>query len=287
MLKKFCYSIFLTALVCGMTACGSSEDPDAIEDPITDDVVEDVVEDIEDDVQYTLPSPLRVANMFKRSGLTYKSGLTNTPDNISKYNTKSTQKLNFGAYSADLAYCSLNDQNQDAITYMKTLGELSSKLWMTNIFSNVEVLERFEKNIGNEDSIAFVIADLQMELDDYLEENGMSHNGIIIFAGAWIETMYLGSNVLGEEDPEKLSQLLSEQVSVVDNLLGLCDQNQEDIDPELTADLKKLSAHLDKFRAAEESAEDSDEDVVVVLSKEEIKSLAQDVEEIRTKMVNG
>lgn len=286
MLKKYIKVLALSTLVVGMIACGGDTTP---EEPIEDEVIDesmndmDDMEDVSEDITYTLPSPLRVANMFKRSGLSYQDGLTNSDENLAKYNTKFIQKLNFGVYSADLAYCALNNKNQEAIDYMKTLGELSNKLWMTNIFTNVSILERFENNIGNEDSIAFVIADLQMELDSYLEENGLSHNGVIIFAGAWIETMYLGSKVLIGEDQDKLNTLLSEQVDVYDNMVGLCEQNKDEIDQQLVTDLKKIGAHFEPFRQTDEEGEPLE----VTLTDEQIKSLARDVEEIRMNMING
>src|ERR1051325_2178939 len=61
-----------------------------------------------DENSSALPSPLRVALMFQRSGLKYLPDLTNGVDKSTNYTTTFTRAENMGIYSADLAYCVLN-----------------------------------------------------------------------------------------------------------------------------------------------------------------------------------
>ena len=112
----------------------------------------------------------------------------------------------------------------------------------------------------------------------YLDENGMGYTGSIIFAGAWIETMYLGVKVNENETNENLINRLSEQAVILESLIASIKQNDEDNEfGELVTDLEKINTHFEGFNS------DSDEEFV--LSTESVKALSSDVTDLRTKIV--
>ncbi len=280
----FQLALILPAILLAFS-CGNSASDD-LQHTDTDTLV---VDDTEDDaMDFTLPSPLQIAAMFKQAGLPYQANITNNPENVNNYVTKYNQKLNFGVYTADMAYCVLNKQNQQAIYYLKNLGQLSEKLWMSNIFHSVDVLSRFEKNIGSEDSLAAIISDMQLIMDNYLEENGVGSNGSIIFAGAWIESMFIGSKVVEKSDNAKLISRLAEQAIVLETLVKLLEKNNAEEAEELIKDLKNLQKHFAHFLQAEEAAEESDEDIEVnyTFTKDEMNALMKDIEVLRNKIIN-
>lgn len=235
---------------------------------------------------YSLPSPLQLASIFRRSGLTYIPELTNDPGNVSNYNTKFIQKMNFGAYAADLAYTALNEQNQSCIEYVQALSSLSESLWMTNIFSSVSILNRFENNMGNGDSLGYIISDFQMEMDTYLEENGLSANSLVIFSGAWIESMHLAlQSMEGDPNPILMSRLIEQKKILIDLIEIL---RKEDQDAELDILLNNLSKVAAHFKGYDiESIETEEELNALTMSKEAIEKLTVDVEETRKFIVNG
>lgn len=254
-------------------ACGGNQ-----EEVIVEEVVEEVVEDTSDKVEYILPSPLQIAELFKNSGLTYIGDLSNPVSKVENYNSKYDQKLNFGVYSADMAYCIMNNQTQESINYLSTLRKLSEKLWMTDILNSLGLSDRLEKNVGNEDSLAYIMADLQMQLDDYLDENGMGYTGSIVFAGAWVETMYLGAKVNEAKTNEKLVARISEQAVVLNSLIKTIQQNDEDKEfGELIADLEKINTHFEGFN--------EENDAAFILAPEKVKALSNDIIALRTKIV--
>jgi hypothetical protein len=287
MKKRFHYFLVLFGVLSiFLTSCGNennSESTVVIENTDSRPTIED------DDISYTLPSPLQIAFIFKQAGLSYQPDLTNKPESINNYVSKYNQKLNFGVYAADLAYCVLNNQSQQAIFYLKNLGHMSEKLWMSNIFQTSNVLNRFEKNIGNEDSLATVIADMQLSMDNYLEENGIGENGSIIFAGAWIESMYIGSKVIEKSNNEKLISRLAEQAIILDNLIKLLNKNNATEASELIKDLEGLNRHFDKFLKYNETENSEDEteeeDTVYAFTKQEIDNFTKDIEAIRNKII--
>jgi hypothetical protein len=259
-------------------ACGGEQKETTTEEDVA--VTEEIViEEETDQMDYVLPSPLQIAELFKRAGLTYIGDVTNAPENVDNYNTKYDQKLNYGVYSADMAYCIMNNQTQESIDYLATLSKLSEKLWMTDIMGSMGLTNRLEANVGNEDSLTYIMADLQMQMDDYLDENGMGYTGSIIFAGAWIETLYLGTKVNENEKNEKLISRLSEQAVILESLIASIKQNDTDNEyAELIADLENLNKTF-KGHA------DSDEDFM--LNDEAVSSLGEQIKTLRAKIIGA
>ncbi|MCB0409984.1 MAG: hypothetical protein KDD29_07170 [Flavobacteriales bacterium] len=276
-MKKLSFK--LMALAFATTAvlfsCGGNEE--AVEtETNTVEEVEIETDNMTEEVTYMLPSPLQIVSLFKNAGLEYVGGLTNPKENVNNYNSKYNQKLNFGVYAADMAYSITNNQSQEAINYLNSLRQLSEKIWLTDVINTMGVSERLEKNVGSEDSLVSIMADMQMDLDDYLEENGSSYTGSVIFAGAWIESMYLALNA-NSNNKEKLTVRLSEQATILENIIGAVKQANEDHDyDELVASLESLYAIFSDI--SEETN---------VLSNEKIETLKTSISELRTKIING
>ncbi|MGB0887613.1 MAG: hypothetical protein ACPGSL_05795 [Vicingaceae bacterium] len=257
-------------------ACGGDQQEATTEEAVatTEEVV---MEEETEQMDYVLPSPLQIAELFKRAGLTYIGDVTNAPENVDNYTTKYDQKLNYGVYSADMAYCIMNNQTQESIDYLATLSKLSEKLWMTDIMGSMGLTERLEANVGNEDSLTYIMADLQMQMDDYLDENGMGYTGSVIFAGAWIETLYLGTKVNESEKNEKLISRLSEQAVILESLIASIKQNDTDNEyAELITDLEGLHSTFNGY---------ADADADFMLDDEAVKTLGEQIKALRAKII--
>ena len=278
--------VFAVMMSFFIISCGGS--PEATEED--DDNLTVEVTDVDDpgdnEFLYTLPSPLQIASIFRRSGLVYIPELTNDPNNIDNYQTKFIQKLNFGVYATDLAYSALNEENQACIDYVKALSTLSESLWMTNVFSSVSILNRFENNMGNPDSLGYIIADFQMELDAYLEENGLSTNSLVIFAGAWIESMHLAfKSVEANYNPQLISRLI-EQKKIVHNLTEILEKEEKDADMDiLIGHLKTISAHFDSYNV--DNIQDEEALFSLNMTEEQAAAVLADIEKARTFIING
>ena len=149
-----------------------------------------------------------------------------------------------------------------------------------DILNAMGLRERLESNVGNEDSLTYIMADMQMNTDDYLEENGMSYMGTVIFAGAWVETMYLGVKVNESEKNENLIAKLSEQAVVLDGLIKAIEQTDEDKEfADLVNDLKGINKHFSAFN--------SDSDEPFILSDEVITNLSTDITALRNKIIGA
>ncbi len=277
-------SLFMAASIM-FISCGSDNATDTIETPTEDTTV--TVET--SDVSYSLPSPLQIASIFKKSGLKFKAGVTSQQKDPGKYTTALNKAINLGVYSADLSYTVLNKQSQEAMTYMKLCRQLADNLNMGSVFEEANLSKRFEKNLSNEDSLAYIIAELQMVTDMYLDENDQQQITSIVFAGAWIESMYVGSKVFEKGKDKELNNKLAEQMTILGSIVNaLKAQQAKDANISgLVADLETVKVIYDALPSVKAMNADENSEKEMTLTDDEVAQLTKKIEELRTKFING
>ncbi len=241
------------------------------------------------EVSYSLPSPLQIASIFKKSGLKYKDGITSKLTDPSKYTTNLSKAINLGVYSADLSYTVLNKQNQEAMNYMKLSRQLADNLGMGSVFEQGNLSKRFEKNIGNEDSLAYIIAELQMVTDMYLDENDQQQVTSIVFSGAWIESMYIGSKVYEKGKDKSLNNKLAEQMTILESILKALKavEKKDSGITGLIADLQSVQTIYEGLPSVKnDPAASEDNDKELSLTDDEVTQLTTKIEVLRTKFIN-
>ena len=196
---------------------------------------------VEQDFEFMPPSPIQIASILKKANMNYEEGLTNKFSNSKLYSTKFKQTINFGVYACDLAYCVTNDKFAEASKYLKVSKELASKIGLESIFLSDNLVERFENNVGNQDSVMSILFDIQIMTDDYIQDNDLIDLSVIYFTGAWVEGMNIGTHTILGNNDHKISVLLSEQMTIARSLIkGLrAVENQTD-------DLIDLTDHIEE-----------------------------------------
>ncbi|HLG02162.1 MAG TPA: hypothetical protein VI731_01115 [Bacteroidia bacterium] len=268
-------------------AC-NNETPGGGQDTANSDTIAEAPEMLESGT--SLPSPLLVAAMFKRSGLKYLPGLTNRTENSSKYTTSITRAQNMGVYSADLAYAILNKQANEGRKYLRTIREIASQINLGKVFDQGNLYDRLNANMEREDSIVSILADIQYATDEQLEQNELGHLNGIIFAGAWVESMYIGSQVYRSDTSQALFNALVTQLAVCNSIIHELKVNQaHDPDiPQLIADLSAIQATIDAMPSMKKFSETPDMELSDVHpSREELQPVIKKIEELRAKIING
>jgi hypothetical protein len=287
LLKKKSLSLTSTLIITGsifFAAC-SNDNPKEENIAAADSVVATVETQ---DVKYVLPSPLQIASIFKKSGLKYKDGVISKATDPSKYTTTLSKALNLGVYSADLSYTVLNKQTQEALTYMKLSHQLADNLGIGSVFEQGNLSKRFEKNLTNEDSLAYIIAELQMVTDMYLDENDQHHITPIVFSGAWIESMHIGANVYDKGKDKSFNSKLAEQMTILGSIINAlkAEEKKEPTISTLTADLQSIKDIYDSLPSIKAmNSEDTKKELT--LTDAEVEQLTKKIEELRTKFING
>lgn len=291
MKTKFSLVAIASASVLFLGSCGGSEPDD---NPVVDggDTLEEAIDvDLFESppMDYHLPSPLQVASIFKKSGLEYNSGVTNKSENAENYSSELSQMLNFGVYSADMAYCVLNEQSNEGRIYLGVISELAGEIGMEAVFANEDLMDRFDANLEDKDSIEILMIDIHERTEEYMEENDMQHTSAVHFAGAWTEGMYLGVYDY-EKNGEKggLGAQITEQMAILGNIIkGLQDPKNDGMELGwVIADLKKIQSTFDSFASVTAYYEDESADELI-LSKTEYGTLGELVKSLRAKIIKG
>ncbi len=299
MRKTISYNMLIGLGILLLTAsCGGGSNESDKKDEIKDTTVVAEVPKAADEnseaFSYTLPSPMQIATILKKAGLKYYSGLTNPIENSNKYSNANTvaKTLGLGVYLSDLSYCILNKQNQESKNYFKTCSQLSESIGLAKAFQDNNVPSRMEKNMGNSDSISKILSEIQMESDNVLEENKQSYISVIAFTGAWIESMYIGTQVHAKEKNANVTTNIIEQMGIAENIIkALKASSSKDADVTvLLQDMNALNDIYNNFKSVKEIKE-TDPDVIdpskLTISVEELLSFSQKVTEIRTRIVKG
>ena len=279
---NFWTKIIAFGVVISMVACGEEPKPEPIIE-IEEETSIDYDED--DSYNFVMPSPLQIAAIFKRAGLEYSNETTNPVENVSNYTDRVSKALNFGVYAADLSYCVLNKQSQDAVKYMKTIKILSDDLGMSEMFGSSNIFSSFEDNIGNDDSLIYILATIQENLDEHLEDNEEQYMSVVFFAGGWAEGMHIGVQVAKENSPSITSRLI-EQMVILENVIEALKQypHESEFLNEITADLQDIDSAYRNFESLKGMDIDDVSFADIKISDEELNIVIEKVEALRSKI---
>lgn len=293
--KKLSFIVAGACLAFLLPSCGGSPEPEKKEE-IKDTLVavNSAQQAEEEDVSYVLPSPAQIAAMFKKSGLTYYPSITNNPDNLTKYKGGSllNKAMNLGVYSADLSYCIFNKQTQQTKTYYKVCHDMAAEVGLSKAFEGNNNLQWMEKNISNTDSLTTMLVNVQMETDNILSEEGSEHVSVLLFTGAWIESMYLGIQVNAKEKNTNIAARLVEQMAIADNIIKALRVNKAK-DPgieEVMKQMTELNDIYNNFKSVKE-LKATDPDVIdpakLNIGITELLSFSKKIEEIRSSIIKA
>lgn len=194
------------------------------------------------EIFYSVPSPMEMASILKRTGATYDMSLLNDIKSVNSYSSARSQALNLGIYGADLSYVSVFNQNQEAIIYMSCTKKLADNLGVSKAFDD-QMIERMETNVDNRDSLLTIISETYYMLDAYLKENDRDHISAMVIAAGWVEGLYLATSIAAsDKDPDDaLLQRIAEQKLSLENLRELVKSyNKKNQLDDIARDLEKI-----------------------------------------------
>ncbi|MFH2096372.1 MAG: hypothetical protein ABIJ16_11750 [Bacteroidota bacterium] len=170
---------------------------------------------------FSIPSPYQVAYLIKEQKLDFNKEMLN-PINMSHNYTNNFKKaLNMGVYGADLGYLNIYGQTPDAVSYFSTIKILSQELNMTNAFDK-KTIQSIENNMGNTDSLMYIISNAYRKGDEYLKDNGRENDGVLILAGGWIESIYIMTQIAATNPKgTDIITRIGEQKHPLDNLIKI------------------------------------------------------------------
>jgi hypothetical protein len=211
---------------------------------------------------FNLPSPIELTQVLLKTKEPFKNDLLNPVSNLEKYNTSTSLALNFGVYGADLCYCRVYDQLQEAIGYLAVIRKITDKLQIPEEEGS-ETINRIESSIEDRDSIFHIISETYASADSYLKENERDVAAALILVGGWTEGMHFAINLASKPNvKQEIINRVAEQKYTLDNLLLLIGDFKDN------AGVAELIPYFEKLQEVYKTVEISYEKTVQVTDQE-------------------
>ncbi len=245
---------------------------------------------------YLIPSPEELFRFIKDGNLKFSKSILNPTTNVDKYIDTKSKELNFGVYSADLAYVASFNKYQESIDYLGVVRNLSDEISISSVFDK-SLVGRIDNIVDDQDSLLKVTNDTYVSIVSYLE--GVERQATLahLVTGGWVESIYIVVNLLDSyEESPKIISLLASQKMVVANLTLYLEQLKENKGIQSTLeDLKPLADFYKSLttKKSENAKTKSNKDTIVVggsaetvMTAEQFEVLKKEITKLRNKMIN-
>jgi hypothetical protein len=169
---------------------------------------------------FSIPSPYEIAYLIKREDIEYNKEFLNPTNRSHNYTNNFKKALNMGVYGADLGYLNIYEQTPEAVNYFSTIKILSQELNMANAFDK-KTIQSIENNMGNTDSLMYIMSNTYRKGDAYLKDSGRESDGVLILAGGWIESLYVLVEIAALDKNTEVITRIGEQKHPLDNLIKI------------------------------------------------------------------
>ncbi|MES2567503.1 MAG: hypothetical protein V4565_11585 [Bacteroidota bacterium] len=199
-----------------------------------------------------IPSPVGSVNELSSWGVDYNNGLLVDSKKQLAANSEFHKAVALGIYNIDMSYAMVNNKGEDVLKYMKTVVKTSEELGLKGAVDQM-VGKRAEKNLGNKDSLLAILDEIFIKSDSYLRTNERVYTASAVFAGSWVESLYLTCKIAESiNDPankEKAYKHLWDQRFYLKNLTELLNDYKDKKEcAALNDELKKIHADIDVIK---------------------------------------
>jgi len=205
-------------LVAGFWSCGGPENKNLIDDSSLD---QDSLKVQTEKFQkfYQLPSPVELFMFMWEDGAPFYASHLNSIENASKYTDSKKKALNLGVYSADLAYCTIFDKNQETMKVFSATKKMAEDLGLTEGFDQ-SILDRIDRNIENSDSLYRITSDSYSKTVTFLQSQGQTAVLPYIIYGGWLESVFIATQTVKKYKPDsEIAIRINDQGLLVENLV--------------------------------------------------------------------
>ncbi|BDC98699.1 hypothetical protein [Persicobacter psychrovividus] len=179
-----------------------------------------------------IPAPSVIPQMVKSTGVAYQSDLINDISKSTEYTSSTTKAaINLGIYAVDVAYLSLYDRSNEALTYMNASVKMTESIGFSSAL-DYNMIDRFEKNLNSQDSLSHIVNDAIGNADAYFVKTSRKSLAALMLGGAFIEGLYISTETInrmptGKEVPELINVMLKQEQAIIE-LVELLDQVEKD-----------------------------------------------------------
>ncbi len=280
-------------LIAVLFSCGGEKQSNENASEEFDQAQSELKEQIEE-VLYQIPPPSEIPYLLEATGADFNESLINDESKVDQYRTtERVSSLNLGIYATDMGYLSSYNKTQEAMNYLTTSKTLADHLGVTGAF-DVELLKRFEDNLGSKDSLSAIIDESMTKTDDYLKNENRNKIAAMVLTGSFIEGLYISTELVRTyphdlpEDTRNLIliplvMVILQQEKPLGDLIRLMESiDSEEINSTLIENLKDLQGSFEKLNIKEQIRENKPD---LVLNDETLAEITTKVGEIRKDII--
>lgn len=232
---------------------------------------------------FTMPTPLQIATTLKLLNVEYNDQLL-LPKYNGFYKSKVELALGLGAYVVDMGYTTVYNNYQKSINYGHDVQQIMEKLNISH-YINKSLVERFQKNIDNQDSLCQIILSTYNEAHSYFnQDEGL---GLLILTGGYIEGLFLATqNISNQKWVDESNNLIIQQKLFLDNFILLLDGYSENSKiKSIVVDLNQLKVSFDEIKIYSNPDKQGDYSLVQPISRVNLEHIKKKVALIRNKLL--
>jgi hypothetical protein len=277
--------IFSIAALFLMFSCGNNE-TEVVENSSIDSVkVDSTSVKIDEEKEFKLhllianiPSTSHEIIAIKNAGYTYKPSLLIDKSKAGSYTNDFKKGLNYGMFSADLAYAASFPNNKDIIPYFLATRKAAESANALKIFDDITKSANFESLQGNSDSMEAVLERAYLETEHFFETDHHMDIAAKILLGAWVEGQYLLLNTLHIQKSSKAEDL---KTKVWESKLQLMNLNELLTEYQSDAEMTSFATSLKEYYKNYDGASGAKS-----FNDELLKKMMDELTTIRTKMLS-
>lgn len=272
--RTFLYTIYILSAVTFLYSCGSSvDDGDGLTGDDSTTIIQHEKNAKIEKIFASIPSQSETTEMLQKAGARYSAKLLNPIENISKYSSTKNKALNLGIYGIDLGVTNIFEQTQESVLYLRCTNKMATSLGISGAFDE-NTSSRLDANSDNKDSLLAIITESYKTADNYLQENGQPGVSCLMVVGAWIEGMYIASQIATDTKSEEIINRIAKEKGTLEDLISLLEgyKSENEGTEDVIASLKDIKQIYDSAAAE-------------TLSAEQFKQIADKINEIRNKII--
>lgn len=286
--------VILSAVL--VIACGKKKGDQEAASQEYDQASEQLKEQVEE-VIYEIPQPSEIPYIIESTGADFSPNIVN---DITKYETyiSTPQRgaFNMGVYASDIGYLSSYSKTQDALNYMDGILKMVEGMGYGDAI-DVNLLESFENNLNDKDSLAKIIDHAMSKSDEYLKANDRANIAALAVGGSFVEGLYISTQIVDTyprdilADDQRMTilapmiKMILDQKQALGNLIKLLDsvQDKDEWVNGTIQNLNQLYENMDQFDAQGKIAEGKANEV---LNDDRLSQITAQVASIRNGVVN-
>ena len=181
-----------------------------------------------DKVFYPIPSPEQMFDFISDAGIKYAKPLMNDPKVAANYIDPSKRALNFGVYTADLAYAAAYQDITSTIELYKVVKRLGADMNIAEMMTS-EMMGKMQANMQEPDSLALIAGEAYYQAVDYLEANQQNGKLALMSLGGWAESLYITLNSMDKITADSpTAQRIADQKITFGNLYTYLKKNESE-----------------------------------------------------------